>query len=144
MKNLLRLISQLLMEFQMWWAAAVYGLAWPGLAYPPGLPWQQNRKSIAFFVLQSFWLSLLISSIDSLQLHSGTFFSGSLMTLEYIIALPLIHTSIKCSKSNVDDFSLLADHCWYRIVASRSTSRLVTCLGLFRLLMKGIFGPYVL
>ena len=32
----------------------------------------------------------------------------------------------------------------YRIVASRSTSRLVTCLGLFRLLMKGIFGPYVL
>ena len=30
----------------------------------------------------------------------------------------------------------------YRIVASRSTSRLVTCLGLFRLLMKGIFGPY--
>ena len=70
MKNLLRLISQLLMEFQMWWAAAVR----PGLAYPPGLPWQQNRKSIAFFVLQSFWLSLLISSIDSLQLHSETFF----------------------------------------------------------------------
>ena len=32
----------------------------------------------------------------------------------------------------------------YRIVASRSTSRLVTCLGLFRLVMKGIFGPYVL
>ena len=32
----------------------------------------------------------------------------------------------------------------YRIVASRSTSWLVTCLGLFRLLMKGIFGPYVL
>ena len=32
----------------------------------------------------------------------------------------------------------------YRIVASRSTSRLVTCLGLFRLLMMGIFGPYVL
>ena len=32
----------------------------------------------------------------------------------------------------------------YRIVASRSTSRLVTCLGLFRLLMKEIFGPYVL
>ena len=32
----------------------------------------------------------------------------------------------------------------YRIVASRSTSRLVTCLGLFRLFMKGIFGPYVL
>ena len=32
----------------------------------------------------------------------------------------------------------------YRIVASRSTSRLVTCLGLFRLLMKGIFDPYVL
>ena len=32
----------------------------------------------------------------------------------------------------------------YRLVASRSTSRLVTCLGLFRLLMKGIFGPYVL
>ena len=32
----------------------------------------------------------------------------------------------------------------YRIVASRSTSQLVTCLGLFRLLMKGIFGPYVL
>ena len=32
----------------------------------------------------------------------------------------------------------------YRIVTSRSTSRLVTCLGLFRLLMKGIFGPYVL
>ena len=32
----------------------------------------------------------------------------------------------------------------YRIVASRSTSRLVTCLGLFRLLMKGIFGTYVL
>ena len=32
----------------------------------------------------------------------------------------------------------------YRIVASRSTSRLVTCLDLFRLLMKGIFGPYVL
>ena len=32
----------------------------------------------------------------------------------------------------------------YRIVASRSTSRLVTCLGIFRLLMKGIFGPYVL
>ena len=32
----------------------------------------------------------------------------------------------------------------YRIVASRSTSRLVTCLGLFRLLMKGIFSPYVL
>jgi hypothetical protein len=32
----------------------------------------------------------------------------------------------------------------YRIVASRSTSRLMTCLGLFRLLMKGIFGPYVL
>ena len=32
----------------------------------------------------------------------------------------------------------------YRIVASRSMSRLVTCLGLFRLLMKGIFGPYVL
>ena len=30
------------------------------------------------------------------------------------------------------------------IVASRSTSRLVTCLGLFRLLMKRIFGPYVL
>ena len=75
MKNLLRLISQLLMEFQMWWAAAVWpSLAWPGLAYPPGLPWQQNRKSIAFFVLQSFWLSLLISSIDSLQLHSETFF----------------------------------------------------------------------
>ena len=35
-------------------------------------------------------------------------------------------------------------HAIYRIVASRSTSRLVTCLGLFRLLMKGIFGPYVL
>ena len=34
-------------------------------------------------------------------------------------------------------------HHTYRIVASRSTSRLVTCLGLFRLLMKGIFGPYV-
>ena len=32
----------------------------------------------------------------------------------------------------------------YRIVGSRSTSRLVTCLCLFRLLMKGIFGPYVL
>ena len=32
----------------------------------------------------------------------------------------------------------------YRIVASRSMSWLVTCLGLFRLLMKGIFGPYVL
>ena len=32
----------------------------------------------------------------------------------------------------------------YRIVASRSTSRLVTCLGLYRLLMKGIFDPYVL
>ena len=32
----------------------------------------------------------------------------------------------------------------YRIVASRSTSRLVTCLGLYILLMKGIFGPYVL
>ena len=32
----------------------------------------------------------------------------------------------------------------YRIVASRSTSRLVTCLGLFRFLMKGIFSPYVL
>ena len=30
------------------------------------------------------------------------------------------------------------------IVASRSTSRLVSCLGLFRLLMKGIFSPYVL
>ena len=38
-------------------------------------------------------------------------------------------------------YSLL---CTYRIVASRSTSWLVTCLGLFRLLMKGIFGPYVL
>jgi hypothetical protein len=35
-------------------------------------------------------------------------------------------------------------HLYYRIVASRSTSRLVTCLGLFRLLMMGIFGPYVL
>ena len=35
-------------------------------------------------------------------------------------------------------------HSIYRIVASRSTSQLVTCLGLFRLLMKGIFGPYVL
>ena len=34
--------------------------------------------------------------------------------------------------------------CKYRIVASRSTSRLVTCLGFFRLLMKGIFGSYVL
>ena len=32
----------------------------------------------------------------------------------------------------------------YRIVASRSMSWLVTCLGLFRLLMKVIFGPYVL
>ena len=32
----------------------------------------------------------------------------------------------------------------YRIVASRSMSQLVTCLGLYRLLMKGIFGPYVL
>ena len=29
-------------------------------------------------------------------------------------------------------------------VASRSMSRLVTCHGLFRFLMKGIFGPYVL
>ena len=32
----------------------------------------------------------------------------------------------------------------YRIVASRSMSWLVTRLCLFRLLMKGIFGPYVL
>ena len=43
-------------------------------------------------------------------------------------------------------FGLKSVHNWvnvYRIVASRSTSRLVTCLGLFRLLMKGIFGPYV-
>ena len=32
----------------------------------------------------------------------------------------------------------------YRIVASRSTSRLVTCLSLLRFIMKGIFGPYVL
>ena len=32
----------------------------------------------------------------------------------------------------------------YCIVTSRSTSRLVTCLGLFRLLMKGKFDAYVL
>jgi hypothetical protein len=63
------------MEFQcVVGSSSTPGLLWPALAYPPGLPWQQNRKSIAFFVLQSFWLSLLISSIDSLQLHSETFF----------------------------------------------------------------------
>jgi len=57
--------------------------------------------------------------------------------------LPLSSSSFQgCKKIRTD--LILKYQIKYRIVASRSTSRLVTCLGLFRLLMKGIFGPYVL
>ena len=49
-----------------------------------------------------------------------------------------------CLKKTLHYILKIFNFITYRIVASRSTSRLVTCLGLFRLLMKGIFGPYVL
>ena len=53
-------------------------------------------------------------------------------------------TFVAIQPSNDFQNTLNVYHSEYRIVASRSMSWLVTCLGLFRLLMKGIFGPYVL
>ena len=40
--------------------------------------------------------------------------------------------------------SLQAEKCNYRKIANSNTTRLEAHVGLFRLLMKGIFGPYVL
>ena len=55
---------------------------------------------------------------------------------------------IFCPRPEIVFFSIVINHkrciLIYRIVTSRSTSRLVTYLGLFRLLMRGIFGPYIL
>ena len=62
------------------------------------------------------------------------FFEISTVDLFYVV---LVKSTVEISQN----FVAFSE---YRIVASRSTSRLVTSLGLFRLLMKGIFGPYVL
>ena len=69
----------------------------------------------------------------SIKSQSPTFWLPQMKNKVVFIIQVFLYQMIVCTINGV-----------YRIVASRSTSRLVTCFGLFRLLMKGIFGPYVL
>ena len=96
--------------------------------------------------LSWFWTPF---SVSRLPCYSDLFFNILFLFPNIIVLFP---NSLSCFRMPNTDLEhtisifqlFLVFGSVYRIVASRSTSQLVTCLGLFRLLMKGIFGPYVL
>ena len=95
-----------------------------------------------------FWLKILTKGIEKMSWIIAVVFIAIphgeylLYSVYYIVASVWLWNFLDGGTKEVK-FLAYNQHT-YCIVASRSTSRLVTCLGLFKLLMKGIFGPYVL
>ena len=95
------------------------------------------ERRIQFYKVQfPFSLILFLHTIRFLHLN------GKPIQAPLLCNWPLSGNTFRLEFQN--ELQRLQNNSTYRIVASRSTSRLVTCLDLFRLLMKGIFGPYVL
>ena len=83
--------------------------------------YRQNLKIIFFL---AFFITLLFCYVSSVpQIELPTFSLSSIQVVKFPVS---------------DNLSI------YRIVASASPSRFEAHVGLFRLLMKGIFDPYVL
>ena len=79
-----------------------------------------------------------VSSLDSLL--KERIFSG--WCIMFSLAHNRTFTYLGCSSSSVTETSFIDLE--YRKVASSNTSHLEGHAGFFRLLMKGIFDPYVL
>ena len=113
--------------------------------------WKKNKK-IFFsieFILQSLKYSVIIPKIDRLSWKTEWKTEKSRQSTENCPIFTISRSSGNRGVKRIEGRGIPRaipnpDDSKYCIVASRSTSRLVTCLGLFRLLMKGIFGPYVL